>query len=68
MIELIERISANDLALMTRLTARQRELERATHELNVLVLEHLAATYSMKPGDHIEDDGVIVRASPEQAS
>lgn len=62
-----ERISESDRALLARLTARQREMERAAGELQALVQEHLSAIYSLKPGDRIEDDGAITRATPETA-
>lgn len=58
-----DRISDADRALLARLTARQRELERAAGELQALVQEHFVATYGLKPGDVVEDDGAIVRTA-----
>lgn len=56
-----DRVSDADRALLARLTARQRELERAAGELQVLVQEHFSAVYGLSPGDTVEDDGSIVR-------
>lgn len=56
-----ERVSESDRALLARLTARQRELQRAAAELEGLVQEHFAAVYGLNPGDRIEDDGTIIR-------